>query len=361
MSANAPGAERRRVETLGRLENGLRQAGDWYHWGPYVSERQWGTVREDYSAERHGVGVPAARPRPLARLPLGRGRPGRLLRRRAAPLPRARALERARPDPEGADLRPHRQPGQPRRGRQGVLVVPRRDAEPLVEPLALPLPAGRSSRTRGSSRRTRAGASTTPSFELLDTGHLRRRPLLDRRGALREGRPARPAADGRGHERRARRPTRCTCCRPPGTATPGPGRSTARSPSCAAEGGARIETEHPFLGALELVADDGPDGTAPELLFCDNETNGERLFGSPRASRYPKDGINDHVVSGADSVNPERRGTKAAFQYRVEVAPGATVELRLRLRPAGAPRRPGPTSTRSSPRGGARRTSTTRS
>ena len=42
-------AERERVETFGQLENGLRQAGDWYHWGPYLSERQWGTVREDYS------------------------------------------------------------------------------------------------------------------------------------------------------------------------------------------------------------------------------------------------------------------------------------------------------------------------
>ena len=44
------GAERKRVETFGRLENGLREGGDWYLWGPYVSERQWGTVREDYSA-----------------------------------------------------------------------------------------------------------------------------------------------------------------------------------------------------------------------------------------------------------------------------------------------------------------------
>src|SRR6202041_416802 len=45
------GAERERVEEFGKLENGLRQAGDWYRWGPYVSERQWGTVREDYSAD----------------------------------------------------------------------------------------------------------------------------------------------------------------------------------------------------------------------------------------------------------------------------------------------------------------------
>jgi hypothetical protein len=44
-------AERERVAGFGRLEDGLRQAGDWYRWGPYVSERQWGTVREDYSAD----------------------------------------------------------------------------------------------------------------------------------------------------------------------------------------------------------------------------------------------------------------------------------------------------------------------
>src|SRR5207342_1814597 len=47
----AVGAERDRVAGFGRLEDGLRQASDWYLWGPYVSERQWGTVREDYSAD----------------------------------------------------------------------------------------------------------------------------------------------------------------------------------------------------------------------------------------------------------------------------------------------------------------------
>jgi hypothetical protein len=45
------GAESDRVAGFGRLEDGLRQAGDWYRWGPYVSERQWGTVREDYSSD----------------------------------------------------------------------------------------------------------------------------------------------------------------------------------------------------------------------------------------------------------------------------------------------------------------------
>ena len=44
-------AERERVAGFGRLEDGLRQASEWYRWGPYLSERQWGTVREDYSPD----------------------------------------------------------------------------------------------------------------------------------------------------------------------------------------------------------------------------------------------------------------------------------------------------------------------
>jgi hypothetical protein len=45
------GVEQDRLAGFGKLEDGLRQAGDWYLWGPYVSERQWGTVREDYSPD----------------------------------------------------------------------------------------------------------------------------------------------------------------------------------------------------------------------------------------------------------------------------------------------------------------------
>ena len=52
-------AESKRAREFGQLEEGLLQAGDWYLWGPYLSERQWATVREDYSP--HGaVGSPSA-------------------------------------------------------------------------------------------------------------------------------------------------------------------------------------------------------------------------------------------------------------------------------------------------------------
>ena len=58
-----------------------------------------------------------------------------------------------------------------------------------------------------------------------------------------------------------------------------------------------VAIDHPFLGDLELVAGAGPDGAAPVALFCENETNAERLFGSAATTPYPKDGINDHVVA----------------------------------------------------------------
>ncbi len=69
---------------------------------------------------------------------------------------------------------------------------------------------------------------------------------------------------------------------------------------------------------------------APELLFCDNETNAGRLFGV-RGPRYPKDGINDHVVNGSDSVNPDQVGTKCAARYRLTVPARSSAVVRLRL------------------------------
>src|SRR6202042_264041 len=99
-------------------------------------------------------------------------------------------------------------------------------------------------------------------------------------------------------------------------------------------GDSSVAIEHPFCGQLELLADADPDGTAPAVLFCENETNVRRLYGAEPVTPYPKDGINDHVTGGAPTVNPERTGTKCAYWYQVTVPAGETVELRLRLRPA---------------------------
>ena len=109
-------------------------------------------------------------------------------------------------------------------------------------------------------------------------------------------------------------------------------------PRISAAGGALL-AEHPATGPLTLTGDG-----SPALLFCDNETNTERLFGVAGRSRYPKDGINDHLVRGADSVNPDLTGTKAALHYILTVPGGGTAEIRLRLAsgddPADAAARP---------------------
>lgn len=68
------------------------------------------------------------------------------------------------------------------------------------------------------------------------------------------------------------------------------------------------------------------------LLFTENETNHERLFGTPNASPYVKDGINNYIVHGqSDAINPGNVGTKVSPHYSLTVAPGETQVIRLRL------------------------------
>jgi len=92
-----------------------------------------------------------------------------------------------------------------------------------------------------------------------------------------------------------------------------------------------VAVEHPRLSGYRLDAAPTADGAQPEAVFCDNETNMARLFGADPVTAYPKDGINDHVIAGADTVNPDHTGTKAAWWYRVTVPGGGRTELRLRL------------------------------
>jgi hypothetical protein len=92
--------------------------------------------------------------------------------------------------------------------------------------------------------------------------------------------------------------------------------------------GSVVIAEHAALGRYSLACDGAPD-----LLFTENETNVQRLYGAPNLSPYVKDGINDAVVHGrAEAVNPAGVGTKAAAHYRFTIDPGATAVLRLRLR-----------------------------
>src|SRR5215470_7042074 len=88
-----------------------------------------------------------------------------------------------------------------------------------------------------------------------------------------------------------------------------------------------VAASHAELGERYLYCDQG----AP-LLFTENETNAQRVFGKPNRSPWVKDAINDYLVHGrADAVNPSQTGTKVAAHYRVTVGAGASTEIRLRL------------------------------
>jgi hypothetical protein len=88
-----------------------------------------------------------------------------------------------------------------------------------------------------------------------------------------------------------------------------------------------VAARHDQLGSKFLYCEG-----APALLFTENETNNERIFGSPNRTRYVKDGIDECVVHGrADAVNPDRTGTKASPHYQVTVAAGGQATLKLRL------------------------------
>ena len=89
-----------------------------------------------------------------------------------------------------------------------------------------------------------------------------------------------------------------------------------------------LVAEHFALGrrVLTLAGD-------PELLCCENEDNAQRLWGMPSRSRHPKDAVNDHVVHGAPTENLDRTGTKAAARYHLTIPAGGAAELRFRMAP----------------------------
>ena len=88
-----------------------------------------------------------------------------------------------------------------------------------------------------------------------------------------------------------------------------------------------IEASHAELGGFLLHCDGNP-----RLLFTENDSNNERLFGTPNAKPYVKDAFNNYLVAGRqEAINPACAGTKAAAYYRLTIAAGATGIIRLRL------------------------------
>lgn len=115
----------------------------------------------------------------------------------------------------------------------------------------------------------------------------------------------------------------------PSSVTPSTGPSQAPSPTCRA-----IEIDTRRYGRRWLYVEG-----APELLFTENETNPRRLFDADNVSPFVKDGINDRVVQGVrNAVNPAGEGTKASAHYVLMVPAGETMTVRVRFSPLGPDR-----------------------
>jgi Mannosylglycerate hydrolase MGH1-like glycoside hydrolase domain len=94
----------------------------------------------------------------------------------------------------------------------------------------------------------------------------------------------------------------------------------------------KIYASHPHLGDYTLHCED-----ARELLFTENESNAYRLWGQPNPTPFVKDSFHQYVISGAsDAVNPQKKGTKAAAHYVLDVPAGGSKVIRLRLNAKGA-------------------------
>jgi Mannosylglycerate hydrolase MGH1-like glycoside hydrolase domain len=104
-------------------------------------------------------------------------------------------------------------------------------------------------------------------------------------------------------------------------------RPEAEAKDAAVSGTATVSAIHRSYGQRWLLLQG-----APELLFTENETNFTRIFGVPNHTRYVKDAFHDYLIAGKrDAVNPAKRGTKMAGHYPARIAPGASITLRLRF------------------------------
>jgi Glycosyl hydrolase family 63 C-terminal domain len=323
---------RRRSEERRRMSGSTQQkSGPWKEWGPYLAERAWGTVREDYSADGDAwayfphdqarsrayrwnedglAGICDLRQRLCLALAVWNGRDP-ILKERAFGLTNSEGNH-------GEDVKEYWWYLDSTPSHSWMTWRYHYPQQPFPYERLL----------EENAKRTH----DDPEFELLDTGIFDE----DRYWAI--------TVDY------AKASPRDICMRISVT-NHGPdpdtihilptlwfrntwawGYDPSRPALSAVAGNVTITQNDSGAWLLEPAAD--PEGNAPQLLFCDNDTNTARLFGASDSPAYPKDGINDHVVNGEPTVNPGQAGTKAAAWYQLAIAPGETAELRLRLRDA---------------------------
>ncbi len=307
-----------------RLEDSRDRRAHWNRWGPYVSERAWGTVREDYSAngtaweyfphdharsrayrwnEDGLAGICDRHQKICFALALWNGRDA-ILKERLFGLT-------GNEGNHGEDVKEcyFYLDNTPTHSYMKYLYKYPQKAFPYDDLVA---ETGR--RGRGQ-----------PEYELTDTGVFDENRYFDVQVEYAKGSPedilVRIEVANRGPEAAELHVLPTVWFRN----TWSWGRGDPR-PELHAVSDNDIELNEPQYGRRWLRA-----GGSPELLFTENETNMRRLFGID-GGRYVKDGFHEAVVHGnAGAVNPARTGTKAAAHYRVVVGAGESVTLKLRL------------------------------
>ncbi|MBI2889579.1 MAG: glucosidase [Nitrospirae bacterium] len=323
-----PGAEARRLEEDARREK------NWKRWGPYLAERQWGTVREDYSADGNSwtyfphdharsrayrwgedglLGMCDREGRLCFALALWNGRD---------PILKERLFGLAGPEGNhGEDVK------------ECYFYLDSTPTHSYFKSLyRYPQAEFPYARLVEEGRRRGRGE---PEWELEDTGVFDEGRYFDVVAEYAKASPddvlIRITITNRGPEAAALRVLAQLWFR--NTWSWGrAGEGYPPRPVITRDGSAAVRADHSSLGRFRLAAATGPDGRPPEWLFTENETNASRLFGSADGSTYVKDAFHDRVIGGRrEAVNPAGCGTKAAAHYALDCPPGATRQICLRL------------------------------
>src|SRR5262252_7227552 len=320
-----------------RLNDARQEKLPWRQWGPYLSERQWGTVREDYSQDGNAwdyfshdqarsrayhwgedglAGISDDQQRLCFSLALWNGKDP-ILKERVFGLTNSEANH-------GEDVKEYYfyLDSTPTHSYMKYLYKYPQDEYPYLNLIQT---------NRGRSK-------TDPEYELLDTGIFNEDRYFDLFVEYAKASPTDMLIEisiaNRGPAEAEIHVLPTLWFRNFWTWWPGQTKPSLRD---ASQRAAAITASDAVLGDYFLHCEG-----RPVLLFTENETNNERLFGSANPTPYVKDGINDCVVADRQSaVNPNNTGTKAAAHYQLRVGAGATAVIRLRLSNA-APAAPGP-------------------
>ena len=312
-----------------RLERRRRKEEHWGRWGPYLSERQWGTVREDYSPDgtawdyfphdharsrayrwgEDGIGGICDEHQLLCfAVACWNGRDP-ILKERLFGLTN-------REGNHGEDVKEYYfyLDNLPSHAYMKMLYRYPHAAYPyarLVEE---------------NARRTK----TDPEFELIDTGAFDEDRFFDVTIEYAKNAPedifVRLTAVNHGPEAATLHLLPTIWFRNTWSWRHGAYKPNLRREESHAAGVDLVVAEHERFGEMRLYCDAG------ELLFTENETNFARLYGVSNAGPFVKDGIGEYVVGGrSDAVNPQHAGTKAAIRYELTLQPHESASIRLRL------------------------------